>query len=88
MGPAANDAVPALAQLLGDEEAGVRAAAATALGQLGPTANAAAGPLRAILVDPEPSVRKAAAEALLKIRRAGNAKKRPQTNRGAAEFAE
>ena len=65
---AAPQAVPPLAAALAhDPDAGVRVAAATALGQLGPPARDAVPTLRRALEDPGASVRAAARDALGRV---------------------
>lgn len=65
LGPAAASAVPALLDLLGDDESELRAAAAEALGYVG--GPAVAGRLAACLDDHESEVREAAAWALARL---------------------
>ena len=67
LGPAAQDAVPALVPLLKDPKASVRRAAASALGGLGPAAQDAVPALVPLLNDPEADVQWAAAVALDQI---------------------
>jgi HEAT repeat protein len=69
IGPEAATAIPALLELLQDEQVPVRAAAATALGQMGPSAREAVSALTAALHDKEPQVRRHAAQALGEIGR-------------------
>jgi HEAT repeat protein len=59
--------VPALAEVLKDEDPYVRRDAARALGEFGPAAKPAVPALQAALGDKEPGVRKAAGDALRKI---------------------
>jgi len=63
MGPAAVEAIPALIETLGDENATVRKAAATALGEIGPGQGIVFALIQA-LGDESLDVRRAAAEAL------------------------
>jgi HEAT repeat protein len=63
---AGTDAVPALAAALKAEDAGVRAAAAGALGRVAPQDRTAREALRQVLADPDPDVRRASGEALLR----------------------
>ena len=68
IGPAAAEAVPALATTLGSaKEEDVRCAAAEALGRIGPAAAVAMSALLAALRDPEKKVRRGAAEAFGRI---------------------
>ncbi|HEV3260540.1 MAG TPA: HEAT repeat domain-containing protein [Gemmataceae bacterium] len=67
IGPDAGEAVPALAEALGDSHNGVARAAAVALGNMGPTARAAVPALRAALASPNDLLSVAAAVALWKI---------------------
>ncbi len=67
MGPAAKSAVPALAQVLSDPDAGVRVVAAMALGDLGENARSAVPALLVATQDREPFIRKAAQDALKNI---------------------
>jgi HEAT repeat protein len=70
IGPAAADAVPALAHELSSEHAHVRQAAAEALGQIGPAAEPAVPALIQLLTDRLPASRQAAAVALSRAGRA------------------
>jgi HEAT repeat protein len=70
IGPAAVDAVPALAHELTSEHAHVRQAAAEALGQIGPAAEPAVPGLVQLLTDRLPASRQAAAVALSRVGRA------------------
>jgi HEAT repeat protein len=67
-GAKAAEAVPALAKLLKDKSALVRAHAADALGKIGAAAKPAAPALAAAVADPDPAVRRQALEALAQIR--------------------
>jgi HEAT repeat protein len=60
-------AVPALIEALSDEDSGVRASAASALGKIGEPAKEAITALIQALSDKDESVRRAAAEVLKKI---------------------
>jgi HEAT repeat protein len=64
---APQEAVPALAKSLSDQDAAVRLVAAARLRQLGADASAAASELAAALADDDARVREAAAEALIRI---------------------
>jgi HEAT repeat protein len=70
IGPAAAEAVPALAHELTGEHAHVRQAAAEALGQIGPAAEPAVPGLIQLLTDRLPASRQAAAVALARVGRA------------------
>ena len=73
----AKDAVPHLVDLLKDLDAGVRRAAADALGQIGAEAKAAVPDLVELLKDPGEGVRMAAADALATISEGLSDKNKP-----------
>jgi hypothetical protein len=69
IGPDARDAVPALIELLGDEDLSVRELATVVLGRIGPDARDAVPALIKLLGDEDGEVRRQTAEALVHIGR-------------------